>query len=110
MLADRYPEIVCQCAADLRSKGAMDEDSEDFNPRSFNFWVSDETKKRIELLARANSKTQAEIIREAIEVGLDIIYARSFFLSICKKIQAEAIFSFDDWYPKLRFKLAGDMV
>ena len=27
-----------------------------------------------------------------------------------EKLEADAIFSFDDWYPKLGFKLAGDLV
>lgn len=27
-----------------------------------------------------------------------------------EKLEADAIFSFDDWYPKLGFKLAGDLI
>ncbi len=39
--------------------------------------ISDETKQRIDLAAKAKNKVEAELIREAIDAGLKIIYPKS---------------------------------
>lgn len=36
--------------------------------------ISDETKQRIDLAAKAKDKVESELIREAIDVGLKVIY------------------------------------
>ncbi len=38
--------------------------------------ISDETKQRIDLVAKAKNKVEAELIREAIDVGLKVIYPK----------------------------------
>lgn len=38
--------------------------------------ISDETRQRIDLAAKAKSKVESEVIREAIDVGLNIIYPK----------------------------------
>ena len=40
-------------------------------------YISDDTKQRIDLAARAKSKVEAELIREALDAGLDFIYPES---------------------------------
>jgi len=35
--------------------------------------ISDETKQRIDLVAKAKNKVESELIREAIDAGLDLI-------------------------------------
>lgn len=39
--------------------------------------ISNETKQRIDLVAKAKNKVEAELIREAIDKGLNIIYPKS---------------------------------
>lgn len=39
--------------------------------------ISDETKQRIDLAAKAKDKVESELIREAIDVGLKVIYPKS---------------------------------
>lgn len=39
--------------------------------------ISDETKQRIDLAAKSKRRVEAELIREAINVGLNIIYPKS---------------------------------
>lgn len=39
--------------------------------------ISDETKQRIDLAAKAKNKIESELIREAIDTGLKIIYPKS---------------------------------
>lgn len=38
--------------------------------------ISDETKQRIDLAAKAKRKVESELIREAIDVGLNVIYPK----------------------------------
>lgn len=38
--------------------------------------ISDETKQRINIAAKAKRKVEAELIREAIDTGLNIIYPK----------------------------------
>lgn len=38
--------------------------------------ISDETRQRIDLAAKAKRKVEAELIREAIDAGLNIIYPK----------------------------------
>ena len=38
--------------------------------------ISDESKQRISLAARSKKKVEAELIREAIDAGLDVIYPK----------------------------------
>lgn len=38
--------------------------------------ISDETKQRIDLVARAKRKVESELIREAIDAGLNLIHPR----------------------------------
>ena len=38
--------------------------------------ISDETKQRIDLAVKAKNKLEAELIREAIDVGLQVIYPK----------------------------------
>ena len=40
-------------------------------------YIQEDTRKRINLVARAKSKPEAEIIRDALDEGLDIVYPRS---------------------------------
>lgn len=39
--------------------------------------IPDDTRKRINIIARAKSKAESEVIREALEEGLEIIHPRS---------------------------------
>lgn len=39
--------------------------------------ITDDTRQRIELAAKAHKKIEAELIREAIEVGLKTIYPKA---------------------------------
>lgn len=39
--------------------------------------ISDETKQRIDLISRAKEQVEAELIREAIDTGLNVIYPKS---------------------------------
>lgn len=39
--------------------------------------ISDETRQRIDLAAKAKNKIESELIREAIDVGLKVIYPKS---------------------------------
>ncbi len=39
--------------------------------------ISDETKQRIDLAAKAKGRVEAELIREALDAGLNIIYPKS---------------------------------
>lgn len=39
--------------------------------------ITDETKLRIELAAKAKNKLEAELVREAIDAGLKIVFPRS---------------------------------
>lgn len=39
--------------------------------------LPDETRKRISLVAKAKSKAESEVIREALEEGLEIIHPKS---------------------------------
>ena len=39
--------------------------------------ISDETKIRIDLAAKAKRKVESELIRDAIDVGLNVIYPKS---------------------------------
>ncbi len=39
--------------------------------------ISDETKQRINLAAKAKNKVEAELIREALDAGLNVIYPKS---------------------------------
>ncbi len=39
--------------------------------------ISDETKQRIDLAAKAKRKIESELIREALNTGLDVIYPKS---------------------------------
>ncbi len=39
--------------------------------------ISDETKQRIDLVAKAKNKVESELIREAIDAGLKVIYPKS---------------------------------
>jgi len=38
--------------------------------------ISDETKQRIDLAAKAKNKVESELIREAIDTGLNVIYPK----------------------------------
>lgn len=38
--------------------------------------ISDETKQRIDLVAKAKRKLESELIREAIDVGLNVIHPK----------------------------------
>ena len=40
-------------------------------------YIQEDTRKRINLVARVKSKPEAEIIRDALDEGLDIVYPRS---------------------------------
>ncbi len=39
--------------------------------------ISDETKQRIDLAAKAKRKVESELIRDAIDAGLNVIYPKS---------------------------------
>ena len=39
--------------------------------------ISDETKRRIDLAAKARNKVEAQLIREALDAGLNVIYPKS---------------------------------
>jgi len=39
--------------------------------------ISSETKQRIDLVAKAKRKVESELIREAIDLGLNVIYPKS---------------------------------
>lgn len=40
-------------------------------------YIPDETRKRITLLAKAKSKAEAEVIRDALDEGLDVLHPAS---------------------------------
>ena len=57
--------------------------------------ISDETKQRIDLAVRAKNIIEAELIREAIDAGLELIYPKSDsaekllkFAKMAKKLRA----------------------
>lgn len=39
--------------------------------------ITDDTKQRIDLVAMAKEKVEAELIREAIDIGLNVIYPKN---------------------------------
>lgn len=40
-------------------------------------YIPEDTRKRINLAARAKNKAEAEVIRDALDEGLDIVYPKS---------------------------------
>lgn len=49
----------------------------DVNMQRISVYISDDTKKRINLLAKAKSRAEAEIIRDALDEGLEKLHPKS---------------------------------
>lgn len=58
--------------------------------------ISDETKQRIDLAAKAKNKLASELIREALDAGLKVLYPKSD--------SAQALFNFAKEAEKIRTK------
>lgn len=48
-----------------------------YNMQRISVYIPEETRKRINLVAKAKSKTEAEIIREALDEGLSVIHPKT---------------------------------
>lgn len=62
----------------------------------------------VEFIDEAVMRRAAEIFDKAVSKQNTLFDA--IVAATAEKLEADAIFSFDDWYPKLGFKLAGDLV
>lgn len=58
--------------------------------------ITDETKQRIDLAAKAKNKLESELIREALDAGLKVVYPKSS--------SAQALLNFAKEAEKIRTK------